>query len=259
MAEVLCVHGAQRPDTDTPADLTRVWYPALSESLENIGQGSLNFTLQCAWYADLLRDPEDSSWPSIATELRRAFDNLGGGSTVRAWLQTLLDSAAAQHISDWVVQLFLAQAWRYLNDPLPRAEARLRIQHLLGPETRVVIAHSLGSIVAWEALMRTTRQVDTLITIGSPLAMPQVIAHKLQPAPQNGLLARPALRRWINIAHVDDWIAHPPQLDEHVDGRVEDSVIEHSESPHDVLQYLKSKTLAEAVAQALQAQPEPHT
>lgn len=251
MVQIVCVHGALRPDLDTPADLTRSWFPALSEGLESIAQGSVDFTLQCAWYADLLREPTDSSWPSISAELRQAFDNLGGGSTVRSWLNTLLESAAAQHISDWAVQLFLAQAWRYLNDPLPRAESRLRVQQALTNDTRVVIAHSLGSVVAWETLIRTPKNVDTLITIGSPLAMPQVITHKLQPKPQDGLLARPAIRRWVNISHVDDCIAHPTSLDDHVAGGVEDNLIEHSERPHDVLNYLKSAPLAHAVAQAL--------
>ena len=259
MVQIVCVHGALRPDVDTPADLTRSWFPALSEGLESINQSSVDFTLQCAWYADLLREPADNSWPSISAELRYAFNNLGGGSTVRSWLNTLLESAAAQHISDWVVQLFLAQAWRYLNDPLPRAESRLRLQHALTSDTRVVIAHSLGSVVAWETLMRTPKSVDTLITIGSPLAMPQVIAHKLQPQPEDGLLARPAIRRWVNISHVDDWIAHPACLDGHVFGRVEDNLIEHSERPHDVLNYLRSAPLAHAVAQALQPPLEKNT
>lgn len=259
MAQIVCVHGALRPDVDTPVDLTRSWFPALSEGLELVGQSSVNFTLQCAWYADLLREPSDSSWPSISAELRHAFDNLGGGATVRSWLNTLLASAAAQHISDWAVQLFLAQAWRYLNDPMPRAESRLRVQHSLTDDTRVVIAHSLGSVVAWETLMRTPKNVDTLITIGSPLAMPQVIANKLQPSPQDGLLARPAIRRWVNISHVDDWIAHPSSLDDHVAGRVEDNLIEHSEKPHDVLNYLRSAPLARAVAKALQLPPEKNT
>lgn len=255
MAQIVCVHGALRPETDTPTDLARSWFPALSEGLAAIDQGSVDFTLQCAWYADLLREQSDSTWPNISAEIRHAFDNLGGGSSVRSWLDTLLDSAAAQHISDWVVQLFLAQAWRYLNDPLPRAESRHRFQQALANNTRVVIAHSLGSVVAWEALMRNAQNVDTLITIGSPLAMPQVIAHKLQPTPVDGLLGRPAIRRWVNISHVDDWIAHPASLDDHVAGGVEDYLIEHSESPHNVLNYLRSEPLAAAVAQALQNPP----
>lgn len=247
----MCVHGALRPEVDTPAELSRAWYPALAAGLERAGAGRLDFSLQCAWYADLLRSEQPGHWSSLSAGLRHAFDELGGGSTVRAWLDTLLESAAAQHISDWVIQLFLAQAWSYFHDPLPRAQARARLGETLAPDTRVVIAHSLGSLVAWETLMRDPREVDTLITIGSPLAMPTVIADRLQPPPEGGLLGRPRVRRWVNIAHVDDWVAHPPRLDEHVDGHVEDKLIEHSEAPHNVLQYLNSEPLARAVAQAL--------
>jgi alpha-beta hydrolase superfamily lysophospholipase len=41
------------------------------------------------------------------------------------------------------------------------------VLELIGPETRLVIAHSLGSVVAYEALHRTERPV-TLIILGSP-------------------------------------------------------------------------------------------
>lgn len=252
MAQITCIHGAQSPDIDTPATLARIWYPALSEGMELNGYRDTDFSLQCAWYADLLRDENTGNWPSLSADIRHAFNSLGGGSTVRSWLDSLLKTAAAQHLSDWIVQLFLAQAWRYLNDPLPRAEARMRVQQALAEDTRVVIAHSLGSVVAWESLMRNTQQVDTLITIGSPLAMPLVIANRLQPAPINNKLARPKLRRWVNISHIDDWIAHPSRLNAQVDGEVEDFILDHDDKPHEVESYLRSEALISAVVDALQ-------
>ncbi|GLZ38743.1 hypothetical protein Acsp05_23670 [Actinokineospora sp. NBRC 105648] len=46
----------------------------------------------------------------------------------------------------------------------------------------VVIAHSLGSVVAYEALWNSGATVDLLITLGSPLALPNVGTHvRLRP------------------------------------------------------------------------------
>ena len=59
---------------------------------------------------------------------------------------------------------------RYLDEPGVRGAARASIQQVIGPETTVIIAHSLGSIVAYEALCtHPAWPVNTLITIGSPL------------------------------------------------------------------------------------------
>ena len=80
--------------------------------------------------------------------------------------------------------------------------------------TAVVIAHSLGSVVTYETLWAHPQQrVDLLITLGSPLAMPDVIFDKLHPVPEHRKGQRPpGVRRWINIAEPGDVIAIPRPL-----------------------------------------------
>jgi pimeloyl-ACP methyl ester carboxylesterase len=77
----------------------------------------------------------------------------------------------------------------------------------------IVIAHSLGSVVAYEALWaHQDTPVDLLITIGSPLALPHAVFPRLSPAPEQGKGARPpAVRQWINIADPGDLVAIPPK------------------------------------------------
>jgi hypothetical protein len=54
---------------------------------------------------------------------------------------------------------------------------------------------------------------EVLITLGSPLAMRNVVFERLAPVPVNGCGARPPnVRRWINIADKDDLAAIPPAL-----------------------------------------------
>lgn len=73
----------------------------------------------------------------------------------------------------------------------------------------ILIAHSLGSVVAYETLWaHPDCRVDALLTLGSPLAMPDVVYGRLaeHPGPRG---CPPGARRWINIADYGDIIAIP--------------------------------------------------
>jgi hypothetical protein len=74
---------------------------------------------------------------------------------------------------------------------------------------RVVIAHSLGSVVAYETLWsRPHPDIDLLLTMGSPLAMPDIVFDRL--APHHGPRGiPPGVKRWINVADTGDLIAIP--------------------------------------------------
>jgi hypothetical protein len=80
---------------------------------------------------------------------------------------------------------------------------------LSGFGPRVVVAHSLGSIVAYEALWsRPHPDIDLLLTLGSPLAMPDIVFDRL--APHEGPRGiPPGVRRWINVTDPGDLIAIP--------------------------------------------------
>ena len=74
----------------------------------------------------------------------------------------------------------------------------------------VVIAHSLGSVVAYETLWKYRLEVPLLVTVGSPLAFPQGVFPRLTPAPVDGLGARPpAVGQWSNLADHGDIVAVP--------------------------------------------------
>ena len=48
----------------------------------------------------------------------------------------------------------LSQVTTYIADPQVREEAQQRVLALVGPETRAIVAHSLGTVVAFEAIHR---------------------------------------------------------------------------------------------------------
>jgi hypothetical protein len=114
-----------------------------------------------------------------------------------------------------LVTAFCREVHCYLSDPLRRAAVRASVADTIAAaRARVVLAHSLGSVVAYETLWAHPHlEVELLITLGSPLGMPDVIFDRLQPAPMDRRGARPpGVRRWINIADPGDLVAIPRGL-----------------------------------------------
>ncbi|MEY9860085.1 hypothetical protein ABH935_005721 [Catenulispora sp. GAS73] len=102
---------------------------------------------------------------------------------------------------------------RYFTDPEARQSVRGEVvDALVRTRPRVVIAHSLGSVVAYEALWSPAATglapLDLLITLGSPLAVPGIVFDRLaeHPGPRG---IPPGVRRWVNLADPGDVIAVP--------------------------------------------------
>ncbi|MFJ2397333.1 serine peptidase [Streptomyces sp. NPDC087843] len=125
------------------------------------------------------------------------------------------------------VQLFFAEVATYLRatQGKERVAARKAVAaRLVQHRPRVVVAHSLGSVVAYEALHSTPEAgVELFLTLGSPLALPGVVFGRLDPAP-TGTVAPPrgvrpsGTARWVNIADPGDPVAVPPKLANYFDG-----------------------------------------
>lgn len=98
--------------------------------------------------------------------------------------------------------LGLDQMGRYLDDPARRAATlrRARAAILSAPRPRVVIGHSLGSLVAWDLLADPGVVVDLLITMGSPLGLPLAEEAPRVDAP----FPYDRVGGWINVLHLLD-------------------------------------------------------
>lgn len=103
----------------------------------------------------------------------------------------------------------LAQVTRYLTDDAIRSAALESVFKLIGPGTKVLIGHSLGSVVAYEAAHRMQQPLPLLLTLGSPLGLQSIIYQRLRPQPP-GFPSN--VRRWVNVADRDDFIAAEPDL-----------------------------------------------
>jgi hypothetical protein len=103
----------------------------------------------------------------------------------------------------------LAQVTRYFSDEQIREAAQRSVLDLIGPDTKIVIGHSLGSVIAYETVGRLGQPLPLLITLGSPLGLDTIIYPKLQPQPP---VFPPTVTRWVNVADSDDFIAAEPDL-----------------------------------------------
>ncbi|MGW2482427.1 hypothetical protein ACWCWQ_21685 [Streptomyces sp. NPDC001571] len=112
------------------------------------------------------------------------------------------------------IATFFRDVTRYLGDKngSTRSAAREEVADTIASTgARVVIAHSLGSVVAYEALhAHPELEVDLLLTLGSPLALRHGVFDLLSPAPVDGTGQRPpGVCRWVNLSDHGDIVAIP--------------------------------------------------
>jgi len=131
---------------------------------------------------------------------------------------TLLTLPGLRRAGQWAGSKLLvrdfAQVARYLGrrDGL-HVRIRGRLHEVLDREPDVVIAHSLGSVVAWETLHEYPGSLPLLVTLGSPLAMRTVVWPHLVPQPPS---TPPGVRRWLNCWDRDDIIVARPRLENEI-------------------------------------------
>jgi len=99
---------------------------------------------------------------------------------------------------------------RYFTDPQARTAARTEVAEAIErTQPRILIAHSLGSVLAYEALWAHQHPpIELLLTLGSPLAIPDIVYDRLanHPGPRS---LPPGVKQWINLADPGDIIAIP--------------------------------------------------
>lgn len=159
------------------------------------------------------------------------------------------DRAMATMIEPWIITN-LKQFRAYLLDADMKQKIRARVEKAVDDDTRVLIGHSLGSIVAYECLCAHSNwPITTFVTLGSPLGIPHVIFDRLDPRPTDGVGAWPgSVKYWYNIADVTDIVALVKQLRAHFDRRIIDESVNNGTTAHDVSPYLAAEETGRAIA-----------
>lgn len=253
------LHGVGNGDPDAK------WKEALSTSLQAFGYPSLDQVEVIApRYAHALRGHDDAfkvppvvhkkPSKSDAQILRREFERrtaaiefrLGRQEFGTGWAGAPLVVDAGLHATA------LKQASNYLTDENIRAQVLSKILSELPNSGRlVIVAHSLGSVIAADILLRLPKDIYVagLVTIGSPLAHGSFgidsLKRNLEEAPAH-------LGWWVNFWHGWDPVASHRGLSSQFPWLL-DYCIGKSPTPaaHDAVKYLSNSKVGEAVGYGL--------
>ena len=280
MARIVAVHGIAQ-QVKGGESLKTVWLPALRDGLKLAGARRIeDDELVCAFYGDLFRKKGTRSaaippltaddvtsddekellqlWWEAAARVDRTVPGPDAKTRARTpqavqrALNNLSKVSFFAGLAEKVMIWDLKQVIAYLNDPDMRAKIRTRVTELLTPDTEVVIGHSLGSVVAYEALCASANaRVKTFVTVGSPLGISNVVFGKLDPKPVNGVGVWPRVELWYNVADKGDVVALEKQLAPFFGKKVRDRAVDNGVQAHDVLPYLTSVETGKAVASGL--------
>jgi hypothetical protein len=285
MSLIVAVHGIKQEFEGAPK-LVNAWWPSLKSGIELAGRSVPDNALACAFYGFLFRaagmvrgpndlqeeSPEDAAfdrdlvmamWHEAAKrEPERVVSptatvRSGVPLSVQAALNALSQSHFFTRIADHLMIGGLKQVRRYMHEPAIRLAAQESVNAVVTADTKVLIGHSLGSVVAYEALHRYAdaakwANVRTFVTLGSPLGIQNLIFHSLDPAPVQGQGKWPQLiKRWVNISDDHDVVALQKRLGSFFVGNIVDIGIDNGATAHDISPYLTSCETGEAIADGL--------
>lgn len=242
---IIAVHGlGNKPASHV---LESWWTEAILEGLERIGKPRDTIPFQFVYWADVLHpvpldetiskkndplfepEPYTTALPG-APKIKPTFK-----AKLYRYLAEQLDkvflnedmSINYKNITDRFIHRYFADLDKYYQDDLhsqddPENSFKMRIQKRLYETLKknrknhvLLIAHSMGSIVAFDVLTSFSKQlnIDTFVTIGSPLGLPIIMARYFAEQKQrNKGILRPATPdciwpSWYNLSDPEDRIA----------------------------------------------------
>lgn len=147
----------------------------------------------------------------------------------------------------------LRQVRRYLLDAELKASVDQRVENaMLSAETdlpaRIIIGHSLGSVVALEfARQHPECELALLLTLGSPLSL-RMVQSRLPTAVGS---IPTGVTSWVNVRSPRDPVAVGGDLAPYWPGVLDRNVDNGRRDPHSVTAYLSARETGQAVVTAL--------
>ncbi len=228
---VIGIHGlANKPPAD---EKTRWWKAAIAEGLaRNEGLVDPDFLFEFVYWADLRYDaplPEDDN-----REPYRPYAGAGplpGGedapsvtakdmlAPVYAGIDLIEEATGVTLVDDVILEHRFDDLWHYHSEAGFARDVRARLIERLRAyrDHRILlVAHSMGSVIAYDALRLLEREdpslkVEHLVTAGSPLGLAKV---KLKFEAEHGAIRVPNnVSAWTNLADGEDVVAIMGALD----------------------------------------------
>ena len=151
----------------------------------------------------------------------------------------------------------LKQVHCYFTDPALRSKIQEAVAEKISDDTRVIVAHSLGTVVAYEVLCSSgVPAALSFVSLGSPLGLPNLVFDRLQPRPRPvGASPRghwPArVRTWTNIADAGDVVAVVEDLRPLFGDGVRQIRVHNHAHAHDMAPYLTDQMTGRAIVAGL--------
>ena len=223
MARIVLVHGAFN-ELWGPNELKAKWRPAVQDGLWHHGVEVGDDDIEVCFYGDLFRRHP-------GTEEERLLEQSWAG------------------IADAPFERTVDMVTVFTSEPDVRGRLLERLAAPITPDTRVLVAHSFGTVIAYTALAGHPEwPVRTFVTLGSPLAMPMMF-QTLGP-PAGGVGCWPgSVQRWVNVRALGDEAATP--LADKFGPRVEEVFIDNGHRSDAPEPYLNSRPTGLAIAEGL--------
>jgi pimeloyl-ACP methyl ester carboxylesterase len=245
VARIVLVHGAFN-ELWGPNELKARWLPALRDGLWHHGVDLDSADVDVCFYGDLFRrhpgTDADRQLEQSRAGIAEALSDLPGADALSA-----LGNAANEAAFDRLVDMVTIMT----TEPDLRDRLRERIESVVHDDTRVLVGHSLGSVLSYTALANHPNwPVRTFVTLGSPLGAPMVF-DQLEPPPVDGRGVWPGpVQRWVNVRALHD-MAAGVSLVERFGPRVEEHIIDNGHRAHAPEPYLNCIVTGAAIAEAL--------
>jgi pimeloyl-ACP methyl ester carboxylesterase len=221
---VIGIHGLSNKPSAT--QLEQWWKQALDEGLRRNLDTSLSYKFELAYWADVRNSnpvaPADQDEPYTPAAGEGVLPRYQGGALdsfrgfVQKWGGRALDKekeliGLGTNVEN-IIGLKLEDMDQYYQDRSIRTAMRERLIQALqrNKESKIIlVAHSMGSIIAYDVLRGldtdTDLHIDHLITIGSPLGLPIVAEKNRQEFGDNKTPT--IVRRWSNVSDPGDKVA----------------------------------------------------
>ena len=282
MSRIVAVHGIAQ-QYKGPSILHQEWFAPLCDGISLAGgKPPASEDLTCIFYGEYFRpkgttslelpyDTDDVTesyeqdllvaWWRGAAEIEpeqvsfsKQYMTGRTSQVVQHALEALSHSKFFAGLTERAFVFNLKQVSAYFHDDTFRNIALRQIEKAITDDTRVLIGHSLGSVIAYEALCaHRSWPITTLITLGSPLGIRNLIFDQLRPPPVSGSGVWPgeAVSQWFNIADSGDVVALVKDLRPLFGSRVENFLVHNGVTAHSASPYLTARETGRAIISGL--------
>lgn len=167
------------------------------------------------------------------------------------WVQAIvrLVDRRLTGISQTTIEVFLRDVFLYTRREAVREAIDRIVSSLVAPDAQVVVAHSLGSVVAYNVLKKIGGRVPLYVTVGSPLAI-RAVRSALGP------ISNPSgAKGWYNAFDPHDVVALYPldRANFDVEPGITNNGLVHNwtDNRHGIAGYLDDANVARIVYSAL--------